>query len=219
MAHPFTQAFVEAFASLHYLRERSIQAALQHAESLLELARQQSYGFWIATATVCQGTCLARMGRSQEGIETLTQGLANFARMGTKNCGAFLMSGLAESHVAAGRTEDGLDILGEAFAHVKETGERHWEAELYRLRGEFLLLSGGSESEVEECFNQAIEIARSQSAKSLELRASLSLARFWQNKGKKSEARELLAGINGWFTEGFDTPDLIDAKALLEELS
>ena len=107
----------------------------------------------------------------------------------------------------------------EAFYHVNETGERYWEADLYRVKGELLLLPGGSEGEAEECFNQALEVARSQSARSLELRAAVSLARLWQNQGKVREARALLSGIYGWFTEGFDTPDLIDAKALLEELA
>jgi len=90
---------------------------------------------------------------------------------------------------------------------------------LHRLKGELLLLPGGSESEAEECFNQALEVARRQSTRSLELRTAMSLARLWQKQGKPTEARELLAEIYGWFTEGFDTPDLIDAKSLLEELS
>ena len=112
-----------------------------------------------------------------------------------------------------------MEALVEAFAHVDNTGERYWEAELYRIRGELLLLPGGSEGEAEECFSQALEVARSQIAKSLELRAALSLARLWQKQGKQPEAQELLAGIYGWFTEGFNTPDLIYAKALLEEFS
>ena len=112
-----------------------------------------------------------------------------------------------------------MKTLAEAFAHVDETGERYWEAELHRIKGELHLLPGGNEVDAEECFNQALEVAKSQTSKSLELRASVSLARFLQNKGKKHEARELLAEIYGWFTEGFDTPDLVDAKALLEELS
>ena len=112
-----------------------------------------------------------------------------------------------------------MKALVEAFAHVNETGERYLEAELYRVRGELLLLPEGREGQAEECFNQALEVARRQSAKSLELRAAMGLARLWRKQGKQVEARELLAGIYGWFTEGFDTPDLIDAKALLGELA
>lgn len=94
----------------------------------------------------------------------------------------------------------------------------YYDAELHRLRGELLLVTGATEAEAEICFQQAIEIARQQSAKSWELRATTSLARLWQRQGKKAEARQMLAEIYGWFTEGFDTANLKDAKALLEEL-
>ena len=127
--------------------------------------------------------------------------------------------GWAGAYLLAGQAENGLKALDEAFAHVNETGERYWEAELYRLKGQLLLLPGGSDVEAEELFQQGLEVAKSQSAKSWELRAAMSLARLWQTQGKAPEATELLAGIYGWFTEGFDTPDLIDAKTLLEELS
>jgi len=116
-------------------------------------------------------------------------------------------------------------VLTEALVIVHKTGERYYEAELYRLKGELLLRSGaqglrsGVQKEAEECFRQAIDIARRQGAKSLELRAVMSLSRLWQQQGKKGEARQLLAEIYGWFTEGFDTKDLQEAKALLEELS
>jgi predicted ATPase len=108
---------------------------------------------------------------------------------------------------------------------VEETGERFWEAEIYRLKGELLLKDKGgrrkdeSEAEAEACFWQAIEIARRQEGKSLELRATVSLARLWQQQGKKDQARRMLADIYGWFTEGFDTLDLQQARALLHELS
>ena len=159
------------------------------------------------------------MGRTQEGIASLKQGIANIARMGAPISGSQYLTWLAEAHRIAGQAEDGLNALVEAFAHVNMTGERFCEAELYRIRGELLLLPGGSQVEAEECFSQALEVARGQSAKSLELRAAMSLARLWQKQGALVEARELLANIYGWFTEGFDTPDLIDAKALLEELA
>ena len=111
-----------------------------------------------------------------------------------------------------------MEVLDGAFAHVDDTGERYWEAELHRLKGELLLLQRSSVEEAEVCFNQALQVAQSQSTKSFELRAVMSLSRLWQNQDKQTEARELLADIYGWFTEGFDTQDLIDAKALLEEL-
>ena len=132
---------------------------------------------------------------------------------------------LAEAQGKTGQPEEGLTVLAEALATAKQTGERWYEAELYRLKGALTLQSKvqGPESEVEEeaeeCFHKAIEIARKQQAKSLELRAMMSLSRLWQRQGKRDEARQILAEIYGWFTEGFDTKDLQDARALLDELS
>jgi predicted ATPase len=144
---------------------------------------------------------------------------------------------LAEAYGKVGRAEEGLAALVEALAQVEKTGERWYEAELYRLKGELTLqkfqVSGSKfqvqespesevrspELEAEECFLRAIEIARQQQAKSLELRATMSLARLWQQQGKKKEAHSMLAEIYGWFTEGFDTRDLQEAKALLGELA
>jgi predicted ATPase len=121
-----------------------------------------------------------------------------------------------------GQAEEGLRVLAEALALVEKTGERFWEAELCRLKGELLLKAEGgvrsAELTAEECFHQALDIARSQQAKSLELRAAMNLSHLWQQQGKRAEARELLAPIYSWFTEGFDTPDLQEAKALLEDL-
>jgi predicted ATPase len=116
--------------------------------------------------------------------------------------------------------EDGLQALAEAHTLVEQHDERWWEAEVCRLRGVLLLRQPGTpQEEAETCFRQALDVARRQEAKSLELRAAMSLARLWQQQGKRNDARALLAPIYGWFTEGFDTADLQEAKALLEELS
>ncbi|MCH8282607.1 MAG: hypothetical protein IIC96_18255 [Chloroflexi bacterium] len=125
---------------------------------------------------------------------------------------------MAQAHLIAGEANEGLEVLDRAFTHVDDTEERFWKAELHRLKGELLLLPRGSEEEGGVCFNQALKVARSQSAKSLELRATMSLSRLCQKQDKSAAARGLLAGVYGWFTEEFDTPDLIDAKAMLEEL-
>ena len=125
---------------------------------------------------------------------------------------------LAEAQAKAGQPEEGLDTLDEALALVEQTDERHWEAELHRVQGELLLMQG-DDAEAEASLHKAIEVARGQSAKSWELRATTSLARLWQEQGRIDEARQMLAEIYGWFTEGFDTPDLQEAKALLDELS
>jgi predicted ATPase len=133
---------------------------------------------------------------------------------------------LAETYGKVGHAEEGLTLLAEGLALVDKTGERAYEAELYRLKGELTLaqssiqsLASSGQKEAEDCFRKATEIARKQQAKSLELRAVMSLSRLWQEQGKKEEARQMLAEIYGWFTEGFDTTDLKDAKALLDNLS
>ena len=125
---------------------------------------------------------------------------------------------LAEAYGKAGQTKEGLDVLAEALAVVAKTGEGWWEAELHRLTGELLLKQVLPDApQAEGCFRRALAIARRQQAKSLELRAAMSLARLWQSQNKRQEAYDLLAPVSNWFTEGFDTADLKDAKGLLEE--
>ncbi|MBI3300630.1 MAG: hypothetical protein HYZ72_00910 [Deltaproteobacteria bacterium] len=171
----------------------------------------------------------------------MRQGLTALRATGAKLRQCYYLAMLAAAYGKMGQIEEGLTVLDEARAMVDKTGERWCEAELYRLKGELSLQSrqvedkskasrgqgeGKSaaanpqaEAEAEACFLKAIEIARRQSAKSLELRAVMSLARLWQSQGKKKQARKLLAEIYGWFTEGFDTADLKEARALLEELA
>ena len=158
----------------------------------------------------------------------MRQGLAAYQAMGAKVNLTYWLGLLAEAYGKTGQAEEGLNVLAEMLALVQETGERAWEAELYRLKGEFLLAPEGDRlqavgsrekaKEAEEYFLKAIEVARKQQAKSLELRVATSLARLWQKQGKKQEAQQMLAEIYGWFTEGFDTKDLQEAKALLDKL-
>src|SRR5262249_36022780 len=126
---------------------------------------------------------------------------------------------LAEAYGRAGQAEEGLRLLAEALAHVDTTGERYYAAEVYRLKGELLLRQAiPDEAQAETCWHQALDIARHQQTRSWELRAATSVARLWQQQGKRAEAYALLAPVYGWFTEGFDTADLQEARALLEEL-
>jgi len=126
---------------------------------------------------------------------------------------------LAEAYGSTGQVEAGKCVLAEALTLVDTTEERWWEAELHRLKGELLLAqSTDNAAEAEACFHRALDIARHQQAKSLELRAATSLSRLWRRQGKRAEAYQLLAETYGWFTEGFDTADLKEAKALLDEL-
>ncbi len=149
----------------------------------------------------------------------MRQGLSRMQAARAARGRMFYLSLLAEFYGATGKFDPGLAAFDEAIDQVETTGERWWEAEVHRLKGQFLLSrAAGSQAEAEGCFTQALEMARRQEARSLELRAAMSLARLWQARGKADGARDLLAPIYGWFTEGFDTADLIDAKALLDEL-
>ena len=169
-----------------------------------------------------RGWALAQQRVVAEGIRQLQQGLATLRDVGQELPLSHHLALLAEAYRQGGQVEAGLQALAEAFAHLDKTGERYYEAELHRLKGEFLLAQTDArcqQREAEECLHQALDIARPQQAKSLELRATMSLSHLWQRQGKSTAAYELLAPIYGWFTEGFDTADLQEAKALLEALA
>jgi predicted ATPase len=171
-----------------------------------------------------RGGALVAQGHAQEGINQIRGGLDASRSVGSVILQSYWLGLLAEGHLAAGEANVGLKALAEALDMVAQSQERFYEAELYRLKGELTLQSQGRrprtkiQEEAEECFQRAIEIARCQQAKSWELRATISLARLLQRQGRRDEARTMLADIYGWFTEGFDTADLTEAKALLDEL-
>jgi predicted ATPase len=167
-----------------------------------------------------QGWALATQGQAAEGIVKIRQGLTALRSTGEELEQLWFHALLVEACENVGQVEEGLCVLETTLALVDKTGERYYEAELHRLKGELLLQqSSDNRAEAETCFHQALSIVRSQQAKSLELRAATSLARLWQSQGKRGEAYDLLAPVYGWFTEGFDTADLIDAKTLLVELA
>ena len=174
----------------------------------------------MAMGAILHGWALAQQGKAQEGIEQLHQGLIAFRATGAELSRPYWLALLAEAYGTTGEPEAGLTALAEALTLVDTTGERWYEPELYRLKGELLLQhSSDNQTEAETCFHHALDIARNQQAKSFELRAATSLARLWQQQGKRQEAHDLLAPVYNWFTEGFDTADLKDAKALLDELA
>jgi predicted ATPase len=153
------------------------------------------------------------------GVAQMAQGWEAVQRTGLQLYRPYLLALLAEAYGQAGQPEAGLTFLAEAMTRVAATEERWWEAEVYRLQGVFLLQRSPAEmDQADACFQQALDVARRQQAKALELRAAMSLSRLWQQQGKRAEAYELLTPIYGWFTEGFDTADLQDTKALLEAL-
>jgi predicted ATPase len=174
-----------------------------------------------AQGTILRGWALAAQGQREEGIAQIRQGLVAFRTTGGELNRTYYLALLAEVYGQGGQVDEGLRALNEALAGVQSGRERWWEAELYRLKGETLLAQAGTTqkcAEAEQCFHVALETARRQQAKSLELRAATSLSRLWQQQGKRDAARQLLAEVYGWFTEGFDTADLCEARALLAEL-
>jgi predicted ATPase len=211
---------------------RDAQALKGNSEELMRLASEKGMQGWLAGGIWHRGQAVAMLGQVQEGMAQMREGMAAFQSRGVRASLSRTLCSLAEAQAKAGHPEEGLDTLAEAFAFVEKTGERHWEAELYRLKGELLLMQGddaGAEASLhqaesrfqhaESCFQHAIEVARRQSAKSWELRAVMSLSRLWQKQGKTDEARQMLTEIYGSFTEGFDTADLKEAKVLLISLS
>ena len=166
-----------------------------------------------------RGWALAMQGQGKEGMAQVRQGIAAWRATGAAQLVPFLCTMLADVADHLGHTEDGLQALAEAHTLVEQQEERYWEAEISRLRGVLLLRQPGTpQAEAETWLRRALDVARRQEAKSLELRAAMSLARLWQQQGKRAEAYDLLAPVYSWFTEGFDTADLQEAKVLLEEL-
>jgi predicted ATPase len=220
VSHPFNLAFALNFtARLHQYR-REGQVAKEQAEAAIALATEHGFPFWVAWGTILRGWALVEEGQGEEGIAQMRQGLAAYLATGAELSWPYWLALLTEAYGKAGQTDEGLTVLAEALAVAHKNEERFYEAELYRLKGELLLQQTAlGEQQAETCFRQAFDVARHQQAKSLELRAAMSLGRLWQRQGKREEAHELLAPIYGWFTEGFDTADLREAKALLEELS
>ena len=197
---------------------REVPEAQAHAEAVITLCHEQGFPAWLAWGIILQGWVQAEQGHGEEGIAKMRGGLDALQATGARVTRPGFLGVLARAYGKVGQAEEGLPLLAEALALVHETGERLEEAELYRLKGELTLQQSQDAEPAESCFHKAIEIARQQQAKSWELRAAISLARLWQQQGKQAEARELLAPVYDWFTEGFDTKDLQEAKVLLEEL-
>jgi predicted ATPase len=191
----------------------------RQAEALLTLATAQGFPLWVGFGTFYQGWVLAMQGRGKKGLAQMRQGMATVMATGAELSRPLCLVLLAEAAGHVGQVEEGLRLLIEALAAFEASGRGDMLTEAYRLQGELLLRQAvAAPAQAEACFQQALAIARRQQAKSWELRAAMSLSRLWQQQGKRADARELLAPIYGWFTEGFDTADLQEAKAFLEAL-
>jgi len=219
VAHPFSLGLALGWSAVFHQLRREMRFTQERAEAALRLAKEQGFPYYMAISAMLRGWTLAHQGHVQEGITQLTQGLMDYRATGAEVLRPYFLALLAEAHGTMGQPAEGRTALAEALALVDTRGERHYEAELYRLKGELLLQqTSDNAAEAESCFHHALDLARPQQAKSFELRAATSLARLWQQQGKAQEAHDLLAPVYHWFTEGFDTADLMDAKVLLDEL-
>jgi DNA-binding NtrC family response regulator/predicted ATPase len=223
VANPFRLAYIRTLTAMlhYYLREE--EAVQERAEAVIALCTEHGFPLWLAGGMILRGWALAVRGQEEVGMAQIRQGLAAWQATGAETGRPCWLLLLAETSMKAGRVDEGLRIVDEALAAVDDNGEQRWAAELYRLQGELLVHqaagTGWASSAVEEaemCFHRAVHLARRQRAKSLELRAVMSLSRLWRRQGKNEEARQLLAEMYGQFTEGFDSADLQEAKRLLE---
>ena len=206
------------FASKIHLMRREWQDVQEKAEAIIALSTEHGFPTWLNGAKGHLGWSLAMQGDSEKGIAFVQESLAVRRKMGIKIDQEWWLLGLAEAYWKNGQIEEGVSVIAEAMEIAEKAGTQMCLAELYRLKGESLLMQS-DEAKAEACFHQAIEVTRRHQGKSLELRTTVRLCRLWQKRGKIKEARQMFQAIYGWFTEGFDTADLLEAKALLEELS
>jgi predicted ATPase len=254
LAHPFSLAWALDYAARLHQFCRETQTAHDKAEALITLSQEQGFTHYLPGGMIRRGWILSEQGHGEEGIAQMRQGLATYRATVAELERPYYLALLTDAHGKNGQPEEGLAVVAEALAVVDHTGERYYEAELWRMKGELLLvqeiksqkpilsqvegakgksqkskietspqpLAPSTQAEVgqeaERYFLKAIDVARRQQAKSLELRATTSLAHLWQSQGKYHAARNTLSEVYSWFTEGFDTKDLQEARTLLEEL-
>jgi predicted ATPase len=220
LAHPFSQALaLGATSRIYWLRGES-KAALTAAEALISLSDEHGFPFWVWMGAYLRGSALVDQGQLQQGMAEMHAVLQGMRAAGVLMGRSWKLISLAQAQRGTGQVAAGLELLAEASEFMAKMGVRDSEPEVHRVRGELLLAQGPSgQLEAETSFRKAINVARQQDAKSWELRAVTSLARLWQQQGRREEAHGLLIEVYNWFTEGFDTRDLREAKVLLEALA
>ncbi len=220
LTHPHSLAYAHHFAAFLHHRRREAPACLALAEALLTLATAQEFPHYVGFGLCWRGVALAMQGQGEASLAQMRQGMAAVLATGQGLARPLCLVLLAEAAGHAGQVNEGLRLLAEALMALEASGRGDLLAEAYRLQGAFLLRQAVPDAaQAEACFQQALALARRQQAKSWELRAALSLGRLWQRQSKRTKAYALLAPIYGWFTEGFDTADLQDARALLDALA
>jgi predicted ATPase/predicted Ser/Thr protein kinase len=222
LGHPTSRALALAFAAMLRQYCRDPVGVQESADATTVIATEHRLSLWLADGLVMGGWAVAEQGASARGIAMLRQGLADWSATGAETHRTYFLGLLADALGKGGQIEEGLSVLTEALAQFQGTGTAFHGAELHRLQGELLLRAGGVESpgrEAEACFGRALTVARRQQARSLELRAAMSLTRLYQKQGRQAEVRPMLAECYHWFTEGLDTTDLREARALLEQTS
>ena len=219
LAHPFTLAYAFAHLAMFHQYRRDREEARRHAEAATRVSREQGFPFWLGVGLILQGWARATRPQPAEQIASMHEGMAIYRATDAAVFLPYFLTLLAETYGAAGQPDAGLRFLDEARTVMDSTQERFYEAEVHRVQGTLVLAQAADQhAQAETCFQHALAIARRQQARSWELRAAMSLARLWQQQGKRAEAHALLAPIYGWFTEGFDTADLQEARALLDAL-
>jgi predicted ATPase/class 3 adenylate cyclase len=231
LSHPYSLAYARGIAAAFHQFRKDGEVTQDLANASLGVSTEHGFPFWSAFQTILLGWVSVKQGKTDEGIAQMSSGLEAYRATGAELLRPYLMGLLAEALGERGSTERALALIDEALETVEKTGERFYEAELYRQKGELLLrsYSEGSElpftaqssrpCEIERCFQKAMIVAGRQQAKWFELRAVTSLARLWHHQGRKEDAHTMLAKSYNWFTEGFDTADLKDAKLLLDQLN
>ncbi|MNY03279.1 hypothetical protein D3C86_1358910 [compost metagenome] len=219
---PFSLAFTLSATSILGQFRQDVQFAEECADAAIKLSLERGFPFYLAWGNILQGWARAEQGNIDEGIAQVAKGIATYQATGAEFGCSYFLALLAAAHGRAGQPQAGLDAVTDALAMVNRTGEHFYEAELYRLKGTLTLQCPGEDrqdssvqQEAQACFQKAISVARQQGAKSLELRATMSLAQLWETRDKEA-ARQVLADIYSFFTEGFDSVDLLQAKALLD---
>jgi predicted ATPase len=220
LGHAHTLAHAFYLAGIAAVFAQDVAKVHAYSKECAAIASEHGFTLWAAAGRILQGWADAQKGEATTGIAHIRDGMAAVEATGQRLFTPFYLTLLAEPLAFAGKIGEGLAALDDVLAKAAASGERGWDAEIHRLRGELTgRLPSPDPAKSEDSFRTALAIAREQGTRGYELRAATSLARLWRDQGRRSEARELLAPIYGWFTEGFDTLDLKEAKALLAELA